>query len=49
MMAERAVVVSHTTIMRWVIRYAPEFEKRVGEGTVKLTNVHSHIPHFDAG
>src|SRR5258708_10071830 len=28
MMAERAVVVSHTTIMRWVIRYAPEFEKR---------------------
>jgi transposase-like protein len=28
MMAERAVVVSPTTIMRWVIRYAPEFEKR---------------------
>jgi transposase-like protein len=28
MMAERGVVVSHTTIMRWVIRYAPEFEKR---------------------
>ena len=28
MMAERAVVVSHTTIMRWVIRYSPEFEKR---------------------
>ena len=28
MMAERAVVVSHTTIMRWVIRCAPEFEKR---------------------
>ena len=28
MMAEHAVVVSHTTIMRWVIRYAPEFEKR---------------------
>ena len=27
-MAERGVVVSHTTIMRWVIRYAPEFEKR---------------------
>ena len=28
MMAERGVVVSYTTIMRWVIRYAPEFEKR---------------------
>jgi transposase-like protein len=28
MMAERAVVISHTTIMRWVIRYAPVFEKR---------------------
>ena len=28
MMAERGVVVSHTTILRWVIRYVPEFEKR---------------------
>jgi len=28
MMAERGVVISHTTIMRWVIRYVPEFEKR---------------------
>jgi transposase-like protein len=28
MMAERGVVVSHTTIMRWVLRYMPEFEKR---------------------
>jgi transposase-like protein len=28
MMAERGVVVSHTTIMRWVISYAPEFEER---------------------
>src|SRR5258708_4679082 len=28
MMAERGVVVSHTTIHRWVIRYVPEFEKR---------------------
>jgi len=23
MMAERGVIVSHTTIMRWVIRYVP--------------------------
>jgi DNA anti-recombination protein RmuC len=28
MMAERGIVVSHTTIYRWVIRYVPEFEKR---------------------
>ena len=28
MMAERGVIVSHTTILRWVIRYVPEFEKR---------------------
>lgn len=28
MMAEQGVVVSHTTIMRWVLRYVPEFERR---------------------
>src|ERR1700704_4706863 len=28
MMAERGIVVSHTTILRWVLRYVPEFEKR---------------------
>jgi len=28
MMAERNVDVVHTTIMRWVQRYVPEFEKR---------------------
>jgi transposase-like protein len=28
LMAERDVIVSHTTIMRWVLRYVPEFEKR---------------------
>jgi len=27
MMAERGVSMAHTTIMRWVQRYAPEFEK----------------------
>jgi transposase-like protein len=27
-MAERGVRVSHTTILRWVMRYVPEFEKR---------------------
>ena len=28
MMAERGVSVAHTTIMRWVQCYAPEFERR---------------------
>ncbi|HUQ10996.1 MAG TPA: IS6 family transposase [Steroidobacteraceae bacterium] len=28
MMAERGVRVSHTTILRWVMRYVPDFEKR---------------------
>jgi transposase-like protein len=28
MMAEGGVEVSHTTILRWVVRYVPEFEKR---------------------
>src|SRR5688572_32563076 len=30
MMAERGLAVSHTTILRWVIRYVPQFEKRGG-------------------
>ena len=28
MMAERGIALSHTTILRWVQRYVPEFEKR---------------------
>ncbi len=28
MVAERGVIVSHTTIMRWVSRYVPEYEER---------------------
>jgi len=28
MMAERGMIVSHTTIMRWVQRYVPEYERR---------------------
>src|ERR1700736_376924 len=27
MMAKRGVIIFHTTIMRWLIRYVPEFEK----------------------
>jgi transposase-like protein len=28
MMAERGLTLAHTTILRWVQRYAPEFVKR---------------------
>ncbi len=28
MMAEQGIVVSHTTIMRWVLHYVPEYERR---------------------
>ena len=28
MMAERGIAIIHTTILRWVQRYVPEFEKR---------------------
>ena len=28
MMAERGIEVAHTTVLRWVSRYVPEFEKR---------------------
>lgn len=28
MMADRGLVISHTTVMRWVVRYAAEFEKK---------------------
>src|SRR5271166_5970828 len=28
MVAERGVVVAHSTILRWITRYMPEFEKR---------------------
>lgn len=28
MMAEQGIVVSHTTSMRWVLRYVPEYERR---------------------
>ena len=30
MMAERGLSIAHTTILRWVQRYAPEFDKRWG-------------------
>ena len=30
MMAERGIILSHSTILRWVQRYVPEFERRLG-------------------
>jgi hypothetical protein len=32
MMAERGLSIAHTTIMRWVRHYAPEFEKTLATG-----------------
>src|SRR5271165_2474019 len=32
MMAERGIALAHTTILRWVQRYVPEFEKRWNGG-----------------
>ncbi|CAI8929078.1 transposase [Bacillus sp. IT-79MI2] len=29
MMAERGIIVAHTTIMRWVHQYGPELDKRI--------------------
>ena len=28
MMAERGVILAHSTILRWVMRYVPEYEQR---------------------
>ena len=39
MMAERGVTVSHSTILRWVQRYVPEFEKR----WVPMPGVYIHL------
>src|SRR4030081_555530 len=45
MMAERGIALTHTTILRWVQRYVPEFEKRwsryarpVGDSWMRLTS-----------
>ena len=34
MMAERGVAVDHSTIYRWVQRYAPEIEKRLRSAVI---------------
>ena len=31
MMAERSITLAHTTILRWVQRFVPEFEKVLAE------------------
>ncbi len=41
MLAERGVNVDHTTIYRWVQRYAPEMEKRLrGIGVILQIYIH---------
>ena len=43
MMAERGVDVDHSTIYRWVQRYAPEIEKRLRWYSVLSTDVSGQI------
>ena len=38
MMAERGIDLAHTTIMRWIQRYVPEFEKRWNRFACKAGN-----------
>jgi transposase-like protein len=49
MMAERGVEVSHTAILRWIVRYVPEFEKRwsryarrIGSSSPRAISVRLH-------
>src|ERR1019366_988905 len=44
MMAERGVEVSHTTILRWVVRYVPEFEKRWNRHARRIGSCAWRIP-----
>ncbi len=37
MMQERGVEVDHSTINRWVLKYAPELDKRMRPGCVAKT------------
>src|SRR5260370_34472378 len=43
MMAERGVEVSHTTILRWVVRHVPEFEKRWSRYARRIGSSWRHI------
>src|ERR1700712_446653 len=36
MMAERGLSIAHTTVLRWVRRFAPEFDKRWGRFAVSV-------------
>jgi len=44
MMAERGLDVSHITIMRRVVRYVPEFEKRWSRWARKVNSCGSMKP-----
>jgi len=43
MMGERGIELAHTTILRWVQRYVPEFERRAGAGTHEPLATHGVV------
>jgi transposase-like protein len=45
MMAERGVVIAHSTILRWVNRYAPEYEKRWNRFSRRVLRQHRRRRH----
>src|SRR4029077_15585472 len=45
MMAERGITLCHTTILRWVQQYVPEFEKR-WQGTAKRREGSPTLPSY---
>ena len=49
MMAERGLAVSHTTILRWVIRYVPELEKRWSRWARDVNSSPGHLSSFGTG
>jgi transposase-like protein len=38
MMAERSIRVSHSTILRWVFRYVPEYERRFNQRSRRVAS-----------
>ena len=46
MMAERGILLAHTTILRWVQRYVPDFEKALA-GVELESEIPSHTQNDD--
>ena len=49
MMAERGITLTHTTILRWVQCYVPEFEKRWSRYARAANRICVAEPRFSAG